>query len=162
MPRPDEPVPFNHVLWDAVREGCIVSEDLSPSLRLRESLSATLPVPVRARARGQPLQPLPLPLQPSPGDWRAESARLRASLPYGRQASPTVHPPSGSGHGHGHSRSDDQENVALNIMRAELGAVEKAAAAERCAAARRERALLKVVSGLCEYQSEFSALTRFG
>ena len=154
MPRPDEPVPFNHVLWDAVREGCIVSEDLSPSLRLRESLSATLP----ARARGRPLQPLPL--QPPPRDWRAESARLRAGLPYGRQVGPPTCPSAsvspGSSCSHGHGRDDDSENVALNIMRAELGAVEKVAADERAAAARRERALLKVVEGLCQYHRELS------
>lgn len=150
MPRPDELVPFNHVLWDAVREGCVVSEDLSPSLRLRESLSATLPV----RARGQPLQPLPR--QPLPHDWRAESARLRACLPYGRQVGPSASASSGSSCSHGHSRSDDSENVALNIMRAEMDAVEKALAGERGAAARRERALFKVVEGLCEYHRELS------
>lgn len=139
MPRPDDPVVINHDLWDAVRDGVVVSEDLSPSLRLRESMSSTLPTRVRA-----------LPLQPLPArDWRAESARLRAGLPFARQLTPP--PSSGSPSTGPPSRSDDSENVELNILRAELSNIEQARADDKDLATRRERALFKVVEGFCEY-----------
>ena len=143
MPRSEDVVLVNRELWDAVRDGVVASEDLSPSLRLRESLSATLPSRVRA-----------MPLQPLAHDWRAEAARLRANLPYGRQLTPAPPngPPSPSG-SNGPRRGGDDENVDLNIMRAELVQVEKARVSERDAASRRERALFKVVEGFCEYHS---------
>ena len=146
MPNPDEPVVLNRGLWDAVAEGLVVSEDLSPSLRLRESFSATLPT----RLRSAPLQPLRVPAR----DWRVESARLRAGTPFGRQRTLVPSGPSSPGSSCSDTRSgsDDKENVELGILRGELATVEKAAASERTAAARRERALFKVVEGLVEYQ----------
>jgi hypothetical protein len=140
MPTPDTPVVLNHDLWDAVAEGLVVSSDLSPSLRLRESFSAALPV------RGR------TPLQPLQHDWRVESARLRAGTPFGRQlvSSPGRSPsPSSTA---SNDISEQKENVELNLLRGELRAVEVARAKDRSTAARRERALLKVVEGLCEYQ----------
>lgn len=141
MPTPDEPVVVNQGawLWDAAGEGLVCSEDLSPSLRLRESFSATLPARVRA------------PLQPLPRDWRVETARLRAGTPFGRQAPPSGSPSPGPSRD-GSESSDNVENVELNLLRGELRAVEAARAKDRSAATKRERALLKVVEGLCEYQ----------
>ena len=144
MPAPDEPVVVNQGpwLWHAAGEGLVCSEDLSPSLRLRESFSATLPARVRA------------PLQPLPRDWRVETARLRAATPFGRQAPPGGSPSPGGSRDSSTSSGNIEniENVELNLLRAELRTVETARAKDKAAAVKRERALLKVVEGLCEYQ----------
>ncbi|MGZ0214029.1 MAG: hypothetical protein ACKVI4_16255 [Actinomycetales bacterium] len=149
MPRTDEPVVLNHDLWSAVADGVVVSADLSPSLRLRQSLSATLPLRVRNGVVG------PLPRPPS-HDWRAEAARLREGLPYSRQVLTTHSPSSGPpspGTSRPRSPSGGSENVELNILRHELAQCEDAHKQDKDAAARRERALFKVVEGFCEYQS---------
>lgn len=136
MPRPEVPVvrDSRSGLWAAVRDGVVCSSDLSPSMRLRASFSAT---------GLQPLRPLV-----NDDDWRAHSDRLRAGLPYASQRPPTPlvppsppPPPPCDGGGGG-----DDENVAINTLRSELRRVE--AECER--GRKRERALFKVVEGLCE------------
>lgn len=140
MPGPDEAVVIHGGLWDAVAEGLVGSEDLSPSLRLRESFSATLPARVRA------------PLQPLPRNWRGEWAHLRAVTPFGRQTPVRPSPPPSGPSSPGASRSsENSENVEINLLRAELAAVECARAAEKDAARTRERALFKVLEGFVEY-----------
>ena len=126
MPRPDVPVVVDSRsdLWAAVAEGVVCSSDLSPSMRLRASFSATALRPLR-----------------EPEDWAAHSARLSAGLPYASQLPPVVPPPPPPPPPRG-----GDENVALNTLRAEL----RKAEAECERGRRRERALFKVVEGLCE------------
>jgi len=127
MPRSDVPVLVDSRknLWAAVAEGVICSSDLSPSMRLRASFSATALRPLR-----------------EPEDWAAHSVRLRAGLPYASQLPPvagTTPPPPPAARG-------NDENVAINTLRSEL----RKAEAECARGRQRERALFKVVEGLCE------------
>ena len=141
MPNPDEPVVLNRGLWDAVAEGLVVSEDLSPSLRLRESFSATLP----ARVRAAPLQPLPARLA------RRDGAAARRHAVWSPGAARVVRRrPARSRDGS--ESSDNVENVELNLCAASCARSRRRAPRTGAPPAKRERALLKVVEGLCEYQ----------
>lgn len=123
-------------LWRDVADGVVKSKDLSPSLRLRASLGDT---PAASVATG-PTETRPV------TDWVDHTARLREGLPFAIQSplTPPKLPPN--------VRRGNEENIELNILRAELRAEE----GRRRSAQKREQALIKMVEGLCEFRSAVS------
>ena len=135
MPRSDEdPVIRDSrcTLWAAVRDNVVHSADLSPDGKLRPSLTPSLaPTPEATVTR----------------DWSTETARIRAGLPFARQRDPTMPPPVLLPPV---VRRPLQpvSNVHINILRDELRIEEDT----RRASEKRERALIKMVEGLCEWK----------
>jgi len=136
MPRsPDERVvrDSQSTLWAAVRDGVVDSTDLSPDGKLRPSFGTR--------------------------EWTEESARrLRADTPFGRQVAPVVPPrppqppqppqPPPPPAPLPPVTRPPLVDVNVNLLRQELRLEEK----KRAASEARERALIKVVSGLCEWK----------
>tara|TARA_B110000046_G_scaffold93095_1_gene101088 strand:+ start:6947 stop:7345 length:399 start_codon:yes stop_codon:yes gene_type:complete len=129
MPRsPDDRVVVRDsrtTLWCAVRDGVVASADLSPDGKLRPSLTATPAASVRC--------------------WNAATARLHAAPVFDPRDPPVALPIPAPMPGVGRLPLGD---VHVNILREELRAEER----KRAMAEKRERALMKVVDGLCKWK----------